>query len=70
MEQSSLHQKPYSERDWVNMEEKGFLPPASDGIPLPSFSEVHYDFSGPSKAECFQSSLTEKGYKAVAMWGH
>lgn len=60
--------------DWVDMEEKGFshLPPveplvASHLHPTHKSTMTAAGPTLPSKADCFQSSVTEKGYKAVAM---
>ena len=59
--------------DWADMEEKGFshLPPVEPLLAAhlhPSQKPTMTSASPtlPSKADCFQSSLTEKGYKAVA----
>ncbi len=59
---------------WVDMEEKGFshLPPIKPLLAshLPHSQRSTMTLAGPtlpSKATCFQSLLTKKGYKAVAM---
>ncbi len=60
--------------DWVDMEDKGFSHPppvepllASHLHPMQKSTITSAGPTLPSKADCFQSSLIEKGYKAVAM---
>ncbi len=59
--------------DWVDMEDKGFShlplvkPLLSSHLHLTQSTMTSAGPALPSKADCFQSSLTEKGYKAVVI---